>query len=274
MSVTVLRMDRVPASSLGCYGGWQFATPAIDTLAANGIVCNHLYCFDRLLDVAAIVANARIVPVTVSAELESLGPLLDSCQRWHPSTLSEYDDEQLEDLWGDFVEAPEKLADLPLSLRLGLHAYWVEEIDRNLVDLFDTLESENWVLLSGSGEPLVERELGLDARRPLRPAMQHLPLLFGGDGLTEIPARITAPLAVDDLPAVLAALDADGTAADDSVRAWRTGIHCREEFTYQTSDAVMSVTPQWWCHVPGGDADTADVDKVALFHRPDDPWGL
>ena len=270
MTAFIIQIDRIPASSLGCYGSWQHATPALDALAARSLVFERLFDFSET--VAEIEPAERDVLFTFLPD-----ELLDeiTAEDWEIAShawLGEAGREMSEDI-PDFLEAffhqPEMLQDFDLMLRLALHATSLRALDRLVGELLEDIrqraQSDDVIMLIGRrGEPLVEREAGLEEQPFVRPEIHHLPLFIDRIGTVQ-PRRISNPLTIADVQQLLAALSNSSNGLND----WLSDV-CSRAMTSESSSARSIVqTDEWLCVLP------CDEDQPpALYHLPEDQWAL
>lgn len=282
----LIALERLPASSLGCYGSWQFSTPFVDELAAHSLLV------ECLLDVAEaplkLAWEAWQQSVACSAsppEFIHFDPaellqevVAEDWQAEAATWLSAADAAAIEfedtlDLLEAFLWDAESSASLPLSLRLALHGVLIRSQDRlalNLrAELTPELQTGDQLLWLGlSGEPLVEREAAEVLQPAIRPELQHLPLLIETIG-QDRGQRLSAPISPDDVSHLVQQLLAGG-----SLRDWQQAVSSRPQLVLQNSELSVVQTRDWCLVQPVGHSVGASEHPCGLYRLPEDPWCL
>lgn len=270
MTVFIIQLDRIPASSLGCYGSWQHATPALDALAARSLVFERLFDFSE--EFAEILPSCNEVLFTFLPD-----ELLDeiTAEDWEQASHAWLGDaghemsEDVPDLLDAFFLQPDLMSDIDLMLRLALHATSLRALDRLVGELLDDIhqqaQADDVILVVGRrGEPLIEREAGLEEQPFVRPEIHHLPLLIEWIGHPR-PGRISSPLVIDDVQRLREALRSGVSGLGD----WTHAVRSRPRISEASPARSIIQTHEWLCVLP------RDEDHPpALYHLPEDQWAL
>ncbi len=270
MSVYVIALDRVPASSLGCYGSWQHATPQLDAQAARSLVCDGYYDFWPTSLEVVESAELHLLMFTPEDILDEVTEedWLAGAAAWLGAAQEQVED--VPDLMEAFLLQPGVLADVDLTLRLALHATALRVLDRLFGELRDELQphlqpGDAVIVVGRQGEPLVEREAGLEEQPQVCPELQHQPLLIECVTASFRPERLGDPVGRQDLENLLTALIANC----DSLFTWQQHVAQRAVAIHATATHRVLRSRQWLCVLPHDD----DL-MPALYHQPEDQWAL
>ncbi|MEZ5939919.1 MAG: hypothetical protein R3C18_00920 [Planctomycetaceae bacterium] len=268
MTIYLIAIDRLPALSLGCYGCWQHATPNLDAQATRSLACDNFIVWAESVHLAA-GSEVHQFEITAEHAAEFSG---DSDDSW----VEEVAEAGLDpvELLNEFLLNPAGLdawdPASPLALRLSLHEYLVEGIDRAFGELRDELQDQlrpgDVVVVYGrTGELSVDRSLSSGEQRLVHPETQHLPLMIELVGTQESHGRLHEPLGVGDLQDLLNSMSEDSNA----LAQWKQRVGERQQLILKQDGICMIRTTEWLC-VVGDDEEF----EPQLFHLPEDPWGL
>ncbi len=277
--IVAFLIDRLPATSLGCYGSWQNPTPHFDALASRSLVCSNFFHFDSSQQVlpASDCEVTRATPENVSHSVDE-ELLTAAWATWVGIQPEGMELDALADLWHLYTSRPQSLAEHPVPERLALHAAWVRAADqwigKQLAQIEPTLHPGDLLLVSASrGETLAVRDLGVDVERPLQPATQHLPLIMATPGLSPRPQRLLAPVGPEDLHTLIHRILATPDPTDVVLDDWRRELETRQSLRAACESHRVRMNLEWTCFHSPEEHETA-TSGDALFHRPEDPWGL
>lgn len=270
MSLYMIVLDRVPASSLGCYGSWQQATPALDAQAARSLVCDGYFDFEQTplqlaesdaTHIFSFPPEELLDEVTEEDWLIGAGSWLGEAQA---------DVADVPDLLEAFLLEPLVLDEVDLTLRLALHATTVRALDRLAGELREELQphlrSDDMIIVLGRrGEPAIEREAGLEVQPQVRPELQHLPLMMEMCDPAFRPERLQTALGRADVQQLLQV----ASRGLRELHEWRHGVATRRLTIHSGESHHILRTAEWLCVLPH------DHDALpALYHQPEDPWAL
>ena len=277
--IVAFLIDRLPATSLGCYGSWQNPTPHVDAFASRSLACSNFYRFDNSQPVIP-ASHCEVIHVTPDDVSHSVDEelLTAAWATWVGIRPEGMELDALADLWQLYTSQPRTLTEHPVPERLAIHAAWVRAADQwigeQLALIEPTLQPGDLLLVTASaGEALAFRELGVDLQHPLQPATQHLPLIIATPGLSQRPQRLLAPGGPEDLHALIHRLLDGPDPSDVVLDDWRRELETRQSLHANCETHSVHMTAAWACLHPL-DENGISSDSDVLFHRPEDPWGL
>lgn len=282
MSLVIIQFDRLPASSLGCYGSFACDTPAFDLLAAQGITFDGCFVSDPDLNVRSCMPADRPLleleldagsPGAAEASAAIVGNTIDrigDAPIWCNVSLADFGEFEN----SDFGSGPE------IDERLERHFESVTLAEEFLMQAIQFIagydETIGVIVTASRGDRLAARTVRPEGVLPIGEEVAHIPLIVAlSDGPIGRRDDLLGTIEIGSLLSGLAHVPNDSKSA--YLENWLSTVEGRDVITYGATPWQAVRTNEWLAVRRIDGAHLASDDPVEdwgiqLFAKPDDRW--